>query len=312
MRYAAMADSVAVAGEGVERVILSGRDVQCVAAGPDPARAFVGTTEGLHRTTDAGDTVDRVLEGHVTAVAVSPHDPDEVWAGTEPSRVFRSTDGGRTFVHLDGLTDLPSSDGWAFPPRPHTHHIRWLQADGGDPKRWYAAIEAGALVRTPDAGATWMDRVPGGPQDTHGMAVHADAPGRLYSAAGDGYFESTDGGETWERRQEGLDHRYCWSVAVAPGDPDHRLLSAATGPGSAHSPPGEGYVYRRTGNAWERVDGLPTGRGVYRQVLAAAAEFWALSNRGLYRSADGRRWEQVPLPWRERFGDQAPSGLAVV
>lgn len=312
MRYAAMADAVAVAGDGVKRIVLSGLDVQCVAAGPDPARAFVGTTEGLHRTTDAGDTGDRVLEGHVTAVAVSPHDPDEVWAGTEPSRVFRSTDGGRTFERLDGLTDLPSSDGWSFPPRPHTHHVRWLQPDASDPDRWYAAIEAGALVHTPDGGETWVDRVPSGPRDTHGMAVHPDAPDRLYSAAGDGYVESTDGGETWERRQEGLDHRYCWSVAVAADDPDHRLLSAASGAGSAHSPPGEGHLYRRTDGAWEPVDGLPTGRGVYRQVLAGGEDFWTLSNRGLYRSPDGRQWEQVAIPWAERFDDQAPAGLVVV
>jgi len=312
MRYAATDEALLIAGDGVERVALDGETMECVAAGPTPERAFAGTRDGLYRTTDAGGAFERVLDGHVTSVAVSPHDPAEVWAGTEPSRVYRSTDGGRSFAEREGLLDLPSSDEWSFPPRPDTHHVRWLQPDAHDSARWYAAIEAGALVRTPDAGETWVDRVPGGPRDTHGMAVHGDAPGRLYAAAGDGYFESTDGGETWERRREGLDHTYCWSVAVDPADPDHRLVSAASGARSAHSPPGEGYVYRRTGDRWERVDGLPTGRGVFRQVLAVREDFWALTNRGLYRSAGGKRWERVPMPWRERFEEGTPAGLAVV
>lgn len=316
MRYAAMEDALVVAGPDAERVV-DLADVSCLAVAPDaPERAFVGTTDGLHRTTDAGASLERVFEGTVTSVAVSPHDPAEVWVGTEPSAVHRSTDAGRTFTERPGLTDLPSADRWAFPPRPDTHHVRWLQPDAHDPDRWYVAVEAGALVRTEDAGETWRDRVEGSARDTHTMAVHADAPGRLYDAAGDGYSESTDGGDGWTWLQDGLDHTYCWSVAVDPADPDHRLVSAASGARRAHSPPGEAYVYRRRGGApWERVgDGLPTGEGILRHVLVAGPEgaFHALCNRGLFRSADGDAWERVDIPWPDRFGDQVARGLAVV
>ena len=58
------------------------------------------------------------------------------------------------------------------------------------------------VVALADGGRTWTDRVPDGPYDTHTLAAHPAAPGRLYSAAGDGYgapgrgySESSDGGE---------------------------------------------------------------------------------------------------------------------
>jgi hypothetical protein len=50
----------------------------------------------------------------------------------------------------------------------------------------------------------------------------------LYSAAGDGYFESRDGGETWQRFEEGLRHRYLWSIAVDTADADKIVVSAAS------------------------------------------------------------------------------------
>jgi len=52
--------------------------------------------------------------------------------------------------------------------------------------RVFVAIEAGALVRTFDGGRIWRDRVRGGPYDTHTALTHPLAPGRIYSAAGDG------------------------------------------------------------------------------------------------------------------------------
>jgi photosystem II stability/assembly factor-like uncharacterized protein len=130
------------------------------------------------------------------------------------------------------------------------------------------------------------------------MATHAGAPGRAYCAAGDGYAETTDGGETWHHPQEGLSHRYCWSVVVDPADPEHRLLSAASGAMRAHrAGSAETYVYRkRDETQWERVDGLPTGDGVTRYVLTVGNEgFYALSNAGLFRSSDGESWDRLPL-----------------
>lgn len=86
-----------------------------------------------------------------------------------------------------------------------------------------------------------------GTEPSAAMATHQKMPGRLYSAAGDGYFESYDCGQSWKRSIKGLDdHDYLFRLAVDSVDPKtvsylrlnapikHILLSA------------ESVVYRRT------------------------------------------------------------------
>ena len=130
-----------------------------------------------------------------------------------------------------GLRALPSADTWSFPPRSHKHHVRWIEADVSVADRVFVAIEAGAFVRTFDGGRTWRDRVRGGPYDTHTAMTHPHAPGRIYSAGGDGYFESTSAGDSWSSPEDGLQHRYLVGVAVDPEDPDTVIVSATDGPG---------------------------------------------------------------------------------
>jgi photosystem II stability/assembly factor-like uncharacterized protein len=303
-------------------VHLAGHSLESVATSPEaPDRAFVGTVDsGLQRSTDAGDTLEPVgeFEDRVTAVTVSPHDPDVIWAGTEPSAVYRSTDGGDTWVERPGLAELPSSDRWSFPPRPHTHHVRWLAVDPHDPERLYVAIEAGAFVHTTDGGETWIDHPEGARRDNHTVRTHPKAPGRVYSAAGDGYAESTDGGESWQHPQDGLEHRYVWGLAVDPGDPDTVVASAASGARTAHTPSrAESYVYRKRGDSWElAMDGLPEPNGTARAVLAAGAadsEVFALTNRGLFRTTDAAAsWHRVGIEWPDDYWEQVGRGLAVV
>lgn len=302
---------------------LEGRQLEDVAAHPStPERAVVGTfDDGCYRTPDGGDSFesigDAVEEPAVTAVAVAPHDPEVVWLGTEPSRLYRSIDGGRSFEPVDGLQDLPSAAEWSFPPRPDTHHVRWIEPDPADSQRCYVGVEAGALCYTTDGGETWHDRPPGSRRDNHQLATHPDAPGRVYSAAGDGYAVSTDGGEHWDAPQDGLEHRYVWSVCPDPTDPDRVLVSAASGPGDAHSPPGESYLYRRDGeNPWKRLDCPLSGQGVLRAVLAsgnAGGVLFGLNDRGLYVTRNcGDDWSRVDVDWPDALREQTARGLAVV
>ncbi|KAB1197367.1 MULTISPECIES: hypothetical protein [Haloferax] len=314
--------------------------IECVAADARvPDRAITGTSDaGVFRTTDGGDTWHSVgtetLPESVTSLAISPADPDVLYAGTEPSAVFRSTDGGETWTDLSGLTDLPSSPSWSFPPRPYTHHVRWIEVDRSDSEklapsesekmapseadRLWVAVEAGALVRSFDGGETWHDRVPTSKRDTHSMATHPDRPGHVWVAAGDGYAESDDGGETWTTPTAGLGHGYCWSVVVDPADPESVLLTAARSPMRAHNVgSAESYLYRTRGDgSWERLDdtGLPTGDGATRSVLATGligGECYAANDHGLYRTTDfGDSWTKLDVPWTETRHTAA--GLAVV
>src|SRR3984957_11581122 len=293
---------------------LGGRSPECVAVDPrDATRVYCGTTRaGLFRSRDSGGNWEPVGPGidhpMVTAVAVAHAEQAGlgiVYAGTEPSAVFRSDTGGDSWVDLASLRALPSADTWSFPPRPHTHHVRWIEADVSVADRVFVAIEAGALVRTFDGGRTWRDGVRGGPYDTHTAVTHALAPGRIHSAAGDGYFESTDAGDSWRSPEDGLKHRYLVGVAVDPADPDAGIVSETDGPGSAYSPRGaEAYVYRKTGiQRWEQsMNGLPAAKGTTVSHFATHAGepgvIYAANNRGLFRSDDaGRSWKAMDLPW---------------
>ncbi len=297
---------------------LEGESPECVAVDPhDAARAYCGTWgSGLWRSDDAGRTWEPVGRGiahaEITAVAVSPAERGQgfgvVYAGTEPSAVFRSDDGGETWTELSGLRALPSARNWSFPPRPDTHHVRWIEPDPAVTGRVFVAIEAGALVRTLDGGQTWLDRVPGGPYDTHTAATHRLLPGRVYSAAGDGYFESDDAGGRWRHQVDGLRHRYLVGVAVDPADAETVIVSAAAGPGVAYSPRNaEAHVYRKTARRpWEpAMQGLPDARGTTASRFATQPEepgvVYTANNRGVFRSVDaGRNWEVLEISWPQR------------
>ena len=114
---------------------------------------------------------------------------------------------------MESLNNLPSSTSWSFPPRPWTHHVRWIESDANNPDYVFVAIEAGALIQSRDGGRTWIDRVEQGPYDTHTLVTHPRAPRRLYSSAGDGYYESFDYGESWSRPMEGMKHGYLFGLA---------------------------------------------------------------------------------------------------
>ena len=146
--YAAYDDGLRIVdpAAGAVKTRLSGQRVECLSVagggtdadgGGDPPRVLAGTFDaGLFRSVDGGERFARAAaatlgpEGAgpdaVTAVATSPHDPAVVWIGTEPSRAYRSADGGETAERVGGLTDLPSAGEWSFPPRPDTHHVRWI------------------------------------------------------------------------------------------------------------------------------------------------------------------------------------------
>ena len=288
----------------------------CLAADPwSTGRVWCGIDDGLLASEDGGASWRRSgLDGErITAISASLAKRDLALAGTEPSAIWRSDDGGATWARADGLLDLPSSSEWSFPPRPDTHHVRWIGCHPRDAGRLWVAIEAGALVTSPDGGRTWRDRVPGGPYDTHQLAIHPEQPDWLRSAAGDGYFESHDGGATWSSPEDGLDVGYLVSVAIDPGDPEVVVVSAASSPYSAYrAGHADGRLYRRAGRGrWERVRaGWPDPPTTIAPLLTAGAapgELWAADERGAHRSSDGgRTWEQVAA------FDPRPASLAAV
>lgn len=278
--------------------------------------------DGLWKSEDCGENWKKIgreiRSPNTMAVAVAPSNNKTVaYAGTEPSSLYRSDDKGNSWSELEGLTKLASSKMWSFPPRPETHHVRWIAPDANSPDHLYVAIEAGALVQSFDGGRTWMDKVSTGPFDTHTLATHKKAPGRVYSSAGDGYFESYDSGKTWNRMVSGLGHRYVYGLALDPSNPENVVISSASSAYQAHYPGGaESFIYVKGDIAdnWRRVsEGFPEPEGTFVSILSASpnGEIYALNNKGVFCSSDsGSSWVKLEIPWQKEFLKEHPWALA--
>lgn len=218
---------------------------QCVALDPaDPGRVLAGTFDnGAFLTLDGGQRWQHASDGipHPRVLSVAISAPDRVdgkgalFAGTEPSNLYRSRDDGRNWDAFPALPKLPSAPTWSFPPRPWTSHVRWIEPDPHNADVLFVGIELGGVMRSTDGGTTWEDRKPGSQYDCHALAIHPVAHDRVYEAAGGGVAYSVDHGATWQPCDDGMDRHYSWGVAVDPEDPDLWYVSAAPGPGHAHS-----------------------------------------------------------------------------
>ena len=296
-------------------------------------RVYCGTwNNGLWKTDNSGQTWEKtslmIYNANITTVSVSPIEKGEegfnkLFVGTEPSIIYSSSDGGQTWKIIDGFNRLDSSSTWSFPPRPWTNHVRWIEPDANKEDYLFVAIEAGALIKSFDGGKTWKDRVKNGPYDTHTLVSHKKAPQRLYSAAGDGYYESQDYGMTWKNSDKGLeDNTYLMSVAVDSKDPQNKVVSAASKAWKAHDRKNpESFLYRRStedvDEKWELVtEGIFESNGTIISILESNSnikdEFYCLNNRGIYCSKDsGISWEKLKIPWPKEYYLQHPWALAV-
>ena len=333
--YVATGDAVAILrpteGDWQAELQMRGLPIQCLAVDPlIPERVYCGTFgRGLWQSDDGAHSWRPVEQGvpyqEVMSVSVSRlerfGDNGVLWVGTEPSALFRSEDGGTTWVERPALRHLPSAPTWSFPPRPWTSHVRCIAPDSTVRDRLFVGIELGGVMRSLDGGLTWEDRKPDAQPDSHALATHRLAPGRVYETAGGGYAESLDGGTTWRRYDDGLPWHYLWGLAVDPADPDTVVVSVSPGPGPAHDPhAGESVICRRrAGGSWEVVsDGLPEPKGTRAYVLATndaePGVFYAATREAdLYRSPDsGGTWERLSVDWPAGYRPRDVNAMSVV
>jgi photosystem II stability/assembly factor-like uncharacterized protein len=283
----------AVTGEGVVRfdledsqasepeALLDGVGARCAAIDPrNPDRVYVGTFDQMLYASDDGGTTWRAAEDgledrRVMSVAVSPSHEQSgvsvVYAGTEPSNLYRSEDAGHTWELLPALRELPSEPHWSFPPRPWTHHVRTIALHPTDPDWISVGIELGGVMRSFDAGATWLDHNPQAHSDAHQLLTHPLAPERLYEAAGQGVARSEDSGESWSRYEDAFDRHYAWAQAIDPADPDLWYVTVSRGPFDAHgSGDGQAHLYRSRGDGWRPIDSWGNGPELRRMPYALA------------------------------------------
>jgi len=147
------------------------------------ARAF--SIGPLFKSDNGGETWIELRDA-VTAVAISPSDPERLYAG-KGSTVWRSDDAGHSWLQVEA--DFPVG-----------RNISELAVDRADPDRFYAGGSETLLI-SDDAGATAtvpQTHFPGA--WTTSVAVSRHDPGTVYAGHGDGHISvTTDAGLSWQR-----------------------------------------------------------------------------------------------------------------
>jgi hypothetical protein len=152
----------------------------------------VAVDPGLHRSTDGGQTWERIPAGQVDevgalALAVHPDDRDRVLAATEAG-LLESQDGGRTWEPL--VENTVTTVAYAF-----------------DDADRIVAYELGrGLIASDDGGATWEPIGWTAPVDDAAghIAPHPEDPDIIYvGTLQEGLFRTSDGGTSWEQLAEG-------------------------------------------------------------------------------------------------------------
>ena len=266
-------------------------------------RAWLAAYEaGVYRTDDAGATwthIESYPSDYAHSVLAHPSQPDAVYAGSEPATLFRSDDGGASWGECAGFRAVPESVQWGFHAPTRDSHVRDLRVAPGDDNLLYAGIEVGGVVRSRDGGNSWQ-QLPGLDDDIHCLHLGADRTQRVYAATASAPYRSSDGGDNWEKINDGLARRYTLHVAAAPDDADLVLVTVSE---NARRKSPQFYRSTNGGQSWRLVEGLGEGEEAEDMVVAfdwdpnSPEHVYAGTDGGkLYRSPDrGETWEQLPV-----------------
>jgi len=208
--------------------------------------------------------------------------------GTSEAHLYRATDAdGRTLERVDAFESVPGRDGW-YTPWGGPPDVRSLTEDFD---AVFVNVHVGGIVRTLDEGRTWEPTIDVD-ADVHRVLSR---DGRVFAACAWGLAASSDRGDSWEYRTDGLHATYCRGVALVG---DTVLVSASNGPRGGRSGIYRGSV---TGGPLERCrEGLPEwfDDNIDSSCLDAAPDHgvaaFGTGNGRVFASTDeGSTWSQV-------------------
>lgn len=180
-----------------------------------------------------------VLPDKLRAIAVSPHDANKVYVGSEPVAIFVSDDGGETWRETNGAREHWEQRRYKYPVPSVAPHIRHLLVDWEDPRYVYASLQVGGILRSEDGGNTWLEvRADDFDPDVHSIFQHPSDPQVIFAVTGGGgpvetagdmsgyapplphgrpLYRSRDRGKTWECVSPDFHRHYGIAMNAVPG-----------------------------------------------------------------------------------------------
>ena len=207
--------------------------------------------------------------------------------------LFASDDGGESWSPVEALNEHPTRSGWSPGAGGLCAHA--LLVDPSNTDRVWCGISAVGVFRTDDGGQTWHAKNKGIPvvlEDkkhkdigfcVHGLAAEPDDANTIYRREHVGMFRSRDGGDNWQRIENGLPSWFGFPVAI---DRRSRALFVHPMESDEYRMPTDGkfrmFRSRDGGDSWESLSkGLPQQRA-YMGVLRGALDVDHLDPCGVY------------------------------
>ncbi|MCA0133795.1 VPS10 domain-containing protein [Winogradskyella alexanderae] len=301
-----------------------GRSVASSGVIGQPQTYYMGSTGGgVFKTTDAGITWNNISDGFfkmgsVGAIAVSESDTNIVVVGmgehaargvmtSMGDGVYKSMDAGKTWEHLGLEKSRHISDVIIHPQNPD---IIFVTAQGAQ----YAPTNERGIYRTMDGGKTW-ERILFINSTTGASSLSMDMnnPRILYASmwqhrrypwliesGGEhsGLYKSVDGGDTWNKLEEGLPETFGKSGISVSRANSERVFAVIEAEGE------KGGVYRSddAGETWNQVNSnrVNIARSWYYMEVFADPQnenVVYVLNAPVMKSIDGgRSFSNIPVP----------------
>jgi len=286
----------------------------------DPATIFAGTTNGVFRSTDGGDSFQKTdfpdADKQIWSVLAIEGQPNIIYAGGAPIDVYRSEDRGASWTKLPTPPIKQRCSG-PFPPRV----MRMVQRPG-KPNEIFAALEIAGTMHTTDGGQSWTDtgdhleelsKLPHlessivqketkaeGMLDCHAVAIAPAKPDKPVVALRMGLFTSENEGKTWSDMEVGRfsPTTYGRDIKSSPHDPN-TMFAALSVSAASH----DGGVYKSidAGETWSRFDkvqvhGTIMSIGLSKSnpdLVAVGARY----NGEVFATLDGgNSWSEISIP----------------
>lgn len=244
-----------------------------------------------------------------------PSQPDLVYAGTQPSALFVSHDGGETYELVRALWDHPHRPEWAAGFGGQAVHTVLPHPE--DTGTVLVAMSTGGVYRTVDGGKSWQasntgikayffpDSWPEFGQCVHKVARDQADPQRLYAQNHHGVYRSDDDGVTWTSIADGLPSDFGFAMVAHPRRPGVIWNFPLTADAERFPVERRCRVFRSTdaGGSWEPMTrGLPTVPfypSVLRDAMCTdnadpAGVYFGTRSGEVFASRDeGASWTQV-------------------
>jgi hypothetical protein len=230
----------------------------------------------------------------VTSLAVTPDQPDVVYAGTEGQGLYRLSvpDGTSEQIGGGSLANL---------------HVKDIVTS---PDGWLYAVAAEGLLAIRGKSAQMLESLP---DAAVSLAVDPAQPDTLYAGTvGYGAFRSSDGGQSWEAINTGLNWQpgiilRVSAITVDKANPEHLALATAYGVGSQVI--GDGiYESFDAGQSWQKA---AESSPVVEQLTIKDDGIYAATVEGVMRYAESQQTSSAGA-WEQLYLLANPSGVQML